>query len=78
MKPNRSIPTATVIPVLIHPDVQEAVAWLAAAFGFVERVRIGETHRAQLRFGEGNGSSRVGQNVQVMTSHGSGSLPPAA
>jgi uncharacterized glyoxalase superfamily protein PhnB len=53
MKPNRSIPTATVIPVLIYPDVREAVAWLAAAFGFAERVRIGENHRAQLRFGAG-------------------------
>ena len=53
MKSNRSIPTATVIPVLIYPDVREAVAWLSAAFGFVERVRIGENHRAQLRFGDG-------------------------
>jgi uncharacterized glyoxalase superfamily protein PhnB len=53
MKTNRSIPEATVIPVLIYSDVREAVAWLSAAFGFVERVRIGENHRAQLRFGEG-------------------------
>jgi uncharacterized glyoxalase superfamily protein PhnB len=53
MKPNRSIPTATVIPVLIYPDVREAVAWLTTAFGFVERVRIGEDHRSQLGFGEG-------------------------
>src|SRR5665811_1757637 len=53
MKPNPSIPTATVIPVLIYPDVREAVAWPSAAFGFVERVRIGENHRAQLRFGDG-------------------------
>lgn len=53
MKPNRSIPAYTVIPVLIYPDVREAVAWLSAAFGFVERVRIGENHRAQLRFGDG-------------------------
>jgi hypothetical protein len=44
MKPNRSVPAATVIPVLIYPDVREAVAWLSAAFGFVERVRIGENH----------------------------------
>ena len=51
MKPNRSIPSPTVIPVLAYPDVREAVAWLAAAFGFVERVRIGEAHRAQLRVG---------------------------
>ena len=53
MKPNRSIPAATVIPVLIYPDVREAVDWLSAAFGFIERVRIGENHRSQLGFGEG-------------------------
>ena len=54
MKPNRSIPASTVIPVLVYPDVREAVAWLAAAFGFTERVRIGENHRAQLRVGDGD------------------------
>src|SRR4051812_37054124 len=53
MRTNRSIPAATVIPVLIYPDVREAVGWLCAAFGFVERVRIGENHRAQLRIGDG-------------------------
>jgi uncharacterized glyoxalase superfamily protein PhnB len=54
MKSNRSVPASTVIPVLIYPDVGEAVAWLSAAFGFVERVRIGENHRAQLRVGDGD------------------------
>ena len=53
MKPNRSMPAATVIPVLIYPDVRAAVDWLAAAFGTRERVRIGEDHRAQLRLGDG-------------------------
>ena len=53
MKVNRSVPAATVIPVLIYPDVREAVAWLTAAFGFVERLRIGENHRSQLRVGDG-------------------------
>jgi uncharacterized glyoxalase superfamily protein PhnB len=53
MKQNRSVPEATVIPVLIYPDVREAVAWVSQAFGFVERVRIGENHRSQLRFGDG-------------------------
>jgi len=53
LKPNRSIPQATVIPVLIYPEVREAVEWLTGAFGFVERVRIGENHRAQLAFGNG-------------------------
>jgi uncharacterized glyoxalase superfamily protein PhnB len=53
VKTNRSIPTSTVIPVLIYPDVREAVAWLEAAFGFEERVRIGEDHRSQLSVGDG-------------------------
>jgi uncharacterized glyoxalase superfamily protein PhnB len=48
VKNNRSIPSTTVIPVLIYPDVREAVAWLEAAFGFVERLKIGENHRSQL------------------------------
>ena len=53
MRNNRSIPAAVVIPVLIYPDVQEAVAWLSAAFGFVERLRIGDNHRSQLSVGDG-------------------------
>jgi len=40
-----------VTPVLVYPDVRAAVAWLEAAFGFEERVRIGDSHRAQLRVG---------------------------
>ncbi|HWB23646.1 MAG TPA: VOC family protein [Gaiellaceae bacterium] len=52
MKRNRSIPASTVVPVLIYPDVREAVAWLGAAFGFVERLQIGENHRSQLNIGE--------------------------
>jgi uncharacterized glyoxalase superfamily protein PhnB len=52
---NRSIPNATVIPVLVYPDVREAVAWLTAAFGFAERVRIGEGHRAQMQVGDDGG-----------------------
>lgn len=48
---NRSAPPVTVTPVLFYPDVRAAVAWLEAAFGFGERVRIGEAHRAQLRVG---------------------------
>jgi uncharacterized glyoxalase superfamily protein PhnB len=53
VRPNRSIPSATVIPVLVYPDVREAVAWLGEAFGFVERLQIGENHRSQLTVGEG-------------------------
>lgn len=53
MKLNRSIPSSTVVPVLIYPDVREAVSWLSAAFGFTERVQIGESHRSQLAVGDG-------------------------
>jgi uncharacterized glyoxalase superfamily protein PhnB len=53
MKPNRSIPSAVVIPVLVYPDVREAVVWLSTAFGFEERLQIGENHRSQLRVGDG-------------------------
>jgi uncharacterized glyoxalase superfamily protein PhnB len=51
MLTNRSAPPVTVTPVLVYPDVRAAVAWLESAFGFEERVRIGDAHRAQLRVG---------------------------
>jgi uncharacterized glyoxalase superfamily protein PhnB len=53
MRSNRSIPASTVVPVLVYPDVRAAVAWLAEAFAFAERVRVGEDHRAQLAVGDG-------------------------
>jgi uncharacterized glyoxalase superfamily protein PhnB len=56
MLTNRSAPPGTVTPVLFYPDVRGAVAWLEQAFGFEERVRIGEGHRSQMRVGE-DGSS---------------------
>jgi uncharacterized glyoxalase superfamily protein PhnB len=49
---NRAVPPATVVPVLPYPDVRAAVAFLTAAFGFTERTRIGEAHRAQLAVGD--------------------------
>jgi uncharacterized glyoxalase superfamily protein PhnB len=49
---NRSIPEATVIPVLAYPDVNRAAAWLCDAFAFSVRLRIGE-HRVQLNVGDG-------------------------
>jgi uncharacterized glyoxalase superfamily protein PhnB len=70
MKANRSIPAATVIPVLTYPDVRAAVAWLAAAFGFAERVRIGADHRAQLQVGADGGL--------IVADTGSDRRPPVA
>jgi uncharacterized glyoxalase superfamily protein PhnB len=49
---NRSIPASTVIPVLVYRDVRAAVDWLTEAFGFVERVRIGDDHRSQMQVGQ--------------------------
>lgn len=45
------MPPGAIIPVLIYDDVAAVVAWLCEAFGFKERLRIGD-HRAQLTFGE--------------------------
>jgi uncharacterized glyoxalase superfamily protein PhnB len=52
MRPNRSVPTSSVVPVLLYADVPAASDWLCDAFGFRERLRIGE-HRAQLVYGNG-------------------------
>ncbi len=52
MLSNRSIPPATVIPVLAYPDVSHAASWLCDAFGFTVRLRIGN-HRIQLNAGDG-------------------------
>jgi uncharacterized glyoxalase superfamily protein PhnB len=71
MLTNRSAPPSTVTPVLVYPDVRAAVAWLESAFGFEERVRIGEAHRAQLRVGS-DGSVVVAdvRGAQVAPSEG--------
>jgi uncharacterized glyoxalase superfamily protein PhnB len=70
MKPNRSIPASTVIPVLVYPDVRAAVAWLSDAFGFTERLRIGEDHRSQLRVGAGDGDGDGDGDLIVADAHG--------
>jgi uncharacterized glyoxalase superfamily protein PhnB len=75
---NRSSPSASVIPVLAYLDVAEASDWLCSAFGFTERLRIGE-HRAQLVYldgalivterGEAEGTSRVHVRVEDANGH---------
>jgi uncharacterized glyoxalase superfamily protein PhnB len=40
------------MPVLAYPEVREAARWLCEAFGFRERLRIGD-HRVQLTFDGG-------------------------
>jgi uncharacterized glyoxalase superfamily protein PhnB len=53
MTKNRSMPPGTIIPELPYDDVNAAAAWLCQAFGFKERLRIGN-HRFQLSFGQGS------------------------
>jgi uncharacterized glyoxalase superfamily protein PhnB len=48
---NRSVPSATVIPVLPYPDVRAAVSWLEKVFGFAERLQIAD-HRSQMLVGD--------------------------
>jgi uncharacterized glyoxalase superfamily protein PhnB len=38
---NRSVPADVILPHLIYEDVDAALAWLSAAFGFTERYRYG-------------------------------------
>jgi uncharacterized glyoxalase superfamily protein PhnB len=71
MKHNRSVPPAAVVPVLSYPDVRAAVAWLSAAFGFVERTRIGESHRAQMSIGA-DGAVIVAERRGEPPAHGDG------
>ena len=52
MLANRSMPRSTVIPELAYPDLATAADWLARAFGFTIRLRIGG-HRIQMNVGDG-------------------------
>jgi uncharacterized glyoxalase superfamily protein PhnB len=71
MLSNRSIPRATVIPVLAYPDVNQAAAWLCNAFGFRVRLRIGD-HRVQLNVGDGAVIVREMRLNEVNTAPGGG------
>jgi len=49
---SRTTGSASVVPELVYPDVEEAVDWLCDAFGFQELWRAGG-HRARVAFGNG-------------------------
>lgn len=58
MLENSSAPPGPIVPSLVYDDVNQAIAWLAGAFGFRERLRTppepdGSTHHAQIAVGEG-------------------------
>ena len=57
MIPNRSSPTAAVVPILVYEDVSKALEFLTRAFGFKERLRAeygGSINHAQMDIGEGS------------------------
>jgi uncharacterized glyoxalase superfamily protein PhnB len=39
---NCSVPTDTILPHIVYPDVAQAITWLANTFGFAEHYRYGE------------------------------------
>lgn len=49
---NRTTGSASVVPELVYPDVEQAIDWLCEAFGFTELWRAGG-HRARLALGNG-------------------------
>jgi len=61
---NRSAPHARVVAVLTVSDVRAAADWYGRAWGFVEHVRIGEGHRAQLGLPGGLGAEIVVAEVR--------------
>ena len=63
---NRSMPPATVIPVLEYRDVIEAARWLCSSFGFAERLRIGD-HRIQLSVGSGSVVIAMGSSARPVS-----------
>jgi len=61
---NQSAPHARVVPVLTVGDVRTAVAWYGRVLGFVEHVRIGEGHRAQLGLSGGDAAELIVAEVR--------------
>ncbi len=49
---SRTTGSASVVPELVYPDVDQAVDWLCETFGFTELWRAGG-HRARVAFGNG-------------------------
>jgi uncharacterized glyoxalase superfamily protein PhnB len=61
------MPVSGVIPVVSYPDVSQAAKWLCAAFGFRERLAIGD-HRIQLHAGSGAVVVAAGAATKVLAS----------
>ena len=73
LRPNRSIPDASLIPVRSYPDLEAAVTWLRDALGCTERLRIAG-HRVQLTVGNG---AMVAAQWDPAAAPATGGRPPA-
>ena len=73
LRPNRSIPHATFIPVRSYPDLTVAQRWLCTVFGARVRLRIGD-HRVQFTLGNG---AMVAAQWNAESNPASGGRPPA-
>ena len=53
---NRSAPTATIVPILVYADVEQAIEFLVNVLGFTEHLRAhgadGRVNHAQLTFAD--------------------------
>jgi uncharacterized glyoxalase superfamily protein PhnB len=65
---NRTMPSCTIIPVLVYSDVTEAMRWLCNVFGLAERWHAGD-HRAQLALGDGTVAITEPRTSQALTGH---------
>jgi uncharacterized glyoxalase superfamily protein PhnB len=73
LRPNRSMPDASLIPVRSYPDLHAAVTWLRDGLGCTERLRVAE-HRVQLTVGNG---AMVAAAWDQAAAPASGGRPPA-
>lgn len=73
LRPNRSMPHASLIPVRSYPDLDAAVTWLRDALGCRARLRIAD-HRVQLTVGNG---ALVAAAWDASSAPAAGGRPPA-
>ena len=78
MLKNRSVPTDILLPHIVYRDVASAIAWLTAAFGFVEHYRCSDpVDGAQMHLGDAwilLASARPGRASPVNAGHCTQSL----
>jgi uncharacterized glyoxalase superfamily protein PhnB len=56
MVKNRSVPTDLILPHIFYENVEDAMIWLTATFGFIEHFRFelpnGQLHGVMMHYGD--------------------------